>query len=194
MRHRWAGSCVAKTPGCLGGQRASGSRASVLPALVSGKFLKDGRRKLILLPVREAGCGFKCLPQGLRHGGDSRMDGTKTRSGSSTPTVVICAERSRSAAGACRPAAATGSSAVWPCAVCSSAACPRLALVGAILASLHRQRTVGYDDGRAPGTANKLDEAGHGGRGRCFRDQERVSCQRVLLVLHVLRAGDDAIE
>src|SRR5882724_2917183 len=69
-----------------------------LPALVGGELLKDGRCKLFLLPVGEAGGGFECFPQGFRHGRDSALDGTKSRSTRSTSTVNICAERCRSPA------------------------------------------------------------------------------------------------
>src|SRR5207244_9667813 len=64
-----------------------------LPALVVGELLKDGRRKLFLLLVGEAGGGFECFPQGFRHGRDSALDGTKSRSTRSTSTVNICAQR-----------------------------------------------------------------------------------------------------
>src|SRR5439155_22579582 len=64
-----------------------------LPALVGGELLKDGRCKLFLLPVGEAGGGFECFPQGFRHGRDSALDGTKSRSTRSTSTVNICAQR-----------------------------------------------------------------------------------------------------
>src|SRR3989442_5467189 len=63
-----------------------------LPALVGGELLKDGRRKLFLLTVGEAGGGLECFPQGFGHGCDPAVDGTKSRSTSSTPTVNICAE------------------------------------------------------------------------------------------------------
>src|SRR5256885_10487922 len=71
-----------------------------LPALVGGELLKDGRCKLFLLPVGEAGGGFECFPQGFRHGRDSALDGTKSRSTRSTSTVNICVERAGSAAAA----------------------------------------------------------------------------------------------
>src|SRR5881628_1873520 len=63
-----------------------------LPALIRGKLFKDGRRKLFLLPLREAGGGFERFSQSLRHGCDSAIDSIKSRSEDATPTVNICAE------------------------------------------------------------------------------------------------------
>lgn len=65
-------------------ERLLGLGEGGVPAFVSGHFLKDDRRELVLLPVGETRRGFERLVQRLSHGRGSRLDGAKLSRGNST--------------------------------------------------------------------------------------------------------------